>query len=96
MGKNDYNYDLIVSENISELVTYEFHFENKSLISFNYDLQKRKLIWNIDKLKRNEEFIINYFVRVTSGKTGDIIESTGFIANIPSSVIIHKYREKFK
>ena len=85
--KNDYNYDIIVTENISEFVEYESHFENNSLISFNYDMKKRQLIWNIGKLKKNEEFIINYLVRVTSGKTGDIIESKGFVANIPSSVI---------
>ena len=89
MWKNDYNYDLIVTENISEFVTYESHFENKSLISFNYDMKKRQLKWNIGKLKKNEEFIINYFVRVTSGKTLDIIESTGLVSHIPSSVIIH-------
>ena len=87
MWKNDYDYDLIVTENISEFVTYETHFENKSLISFNYDVKKRKLIWNIGKLKKNEVLIINYLVRVTSGKTGDIIVSTGLVGNIPSSVI---------
>ena len=87
MWKNDYNYDIVVTENISEFVTYESHFENKSLISFNYDKNKRQLIWNIGKLKKNETFIINYLVRVTSGKKGDIIENSGLVANIPSSSI---------
>ena len=87
MWKSDYNYDLIVTENISKFVTYESHFENNTVISFNYNIEKRQLIWNIGKLKKNEEFVINYLVRVTSGKTGDIIESTGLVGHIPSSFI---------
>ena len=85
--KNDYEYDLIVTENISEFVIYEIHYENKDNISFNYDKKKRKLIWNIGKLKANEEIIINYIVKIINGKPGDIIESNGFIGNIPSSLI---------
>ena len=87
MWKYDYNYDLIVTENISEFVTYESHIENKSVISFNYDKKKRQIIWNIGKLKKKEEVILNYLVRVTSGKLGDIIESTGRVSNIPTSVV---------
>ena len=87
MWKSDYNYDLIVTENVSKFVTYESHFENNTVISFNYNIEKRQLIWNIGKLKKNEEFVINYLVRVTSGKAGDIIKSTGLVAHIPSSFI---------
>ena len=86
-GKEDYNFDLIISENISEFVTYETHYENKSINSFNYDINNRKLTWNIGKLKKKEEIVINYMVKVTKGKPGDIIESTGLVGNIPSSVI---------
>ena len=38
-------------------------------------------------MKKGDIFIINYLVKVTSGKPKDIIESTGFVGNIPSSII---------
>ena len=87
LGKQDYLYDLIVTENLSEYVTYIAQQENKTIISFNKDLNNKKLAWNIGKLKSNEEFIINYTVKVTSGKPRDIIESTGFVGNIKSAKI---------
>ena len=83
----DYNYDLIITENLSKYITYDIHYENKEIISFNYDRNNKKLIWNIGKLKKGEEIIINYIVKVTSGKPKDVIESTGYVNNIPSSVV---------
>ena len=50
-SKNDYEEDLIVTEFHSEYVTYESHYKNKEIISFNYD-KNRILSWNIGKLKK--------------------------------------------
>ena len=85
--KQDYNYDLIITENLSKYVTYDIHYENKEIILFNYYRNNKKLIWNIGKLKKGEEIIINYLVKITSGKPKDVIESTGYVNNIPSSVV---------
>ena len=86
-GDLDYNQDLIIIENISQYVTYEAHYENKTIISFKYELNSNILIWNIGKLKKGEQIIVSYFAKVTSGKSGDIIESSGMVGNITSSTI---------
>ena len=87
-GDKMYKKDLIIIENLSPYVTYLDHSENNNLIiSFVTDLKNRKLKWNIGKLKKGQEFIINYTVKITSGKSRDIIESTGLVGNIPSSII---------
>ena len=85
-SKKDYEEDLIVTEFLSEYVEYESHYENKEIISFNYD-KNRTLSWNIGKLKNGSEIVLNYLVKVTSGKSNDIINSTGFVNNIPTSKI---------
>ena len=85
-SKKDYEEDLIVTEFLSEYVEYESHYENKEIISFNYD-KNRILSWNIGKLKNGSEIVLNYLVKVTSGKSNDIINSTGFVKNIPTSKI---------
>ena len=38
-------------------------------------------------MEKGQKFIINYTVKVTNGNSRDIIESTGLVGNIPSSVI---------
>ena len=85
-SKKYYEEDLIVTEFLSEYVEYESHYENKEIISFNYD-KNRTLSWNIGKLKNGSEIVLNYLVKVTSGKSNDIINSTGFVNNIPTSKI---------
>ena len=87
--KEDYTNDLIINENISEFVQYKTHYENKDKISFNYNKNNKILKWNIGKLKKNEEIIINYTVKVITGSPGDIILSTGLVNNIPSSTVIN-------
>ena len=87
MDTNNYKDDLKIIENLSEFVTYEMHYENKEIKSFNYDIKNKRLIWNIGKLSVNETINITYIVKVTSGKPKDIIESTGLVGNIPSSII---------
>lgn len=86
-GDKDYNHDLVIIENISQYVTYETHYENKTNISFKKGLNNKTLIWNIGKLNKGEQIIVSYFVKITSGKPGDIIESNGMVGNIPSSII---------
>ena len=87
LSKNKYNNKLFVTENLSKFVTYETHYENKDNIIFEYDIKNKILKWNIGQLDKNEEIIIHYLVKVTNGKPKGIIESTGFVGNIPSSII---------
>ena len=86
-GNKMYNYNLIVYENLPKYVTFLDHQENNAIISFNHEQDNKRLKWDLGKLKKGQEFIINYTVKITSGKPGDIIESTGLVGNIPSSII---------
>jgi len=86
-GEYDYNEELIVIENLSKLVTYKTKKENKKIKNFKTEQNNKKLIWNLGKLKKKDEFIIEYTVKVSNGKANDIIESKGFVANITSSTI---------
>lgn len=86
-GKTDYKDDIIITENLSEFVTYLSYTKNETIKSFKNDEENKKLIWNIGQLSKGEEFILNYKVNVTSGKSKDIIKSTGLVGNIPSSVV---------
>ena len=86
-GEEDYNQDLIVTEKLSEFVTFKSHKENKEVNNFDYDKENRTLIWNIGKLKKGDEYIIEYTVNVTNGKPKDIIENKGFVGNIDSSKV---------
>ena len=88
-GDKDYNNSLIVTENLSKYVTFEAHYEINRTATFEYNINKKKLIWNIGKLKKGEEITIYYYVKVTSGKPGDIIENPGFVGNIPSSKVVN-------
>ena len=86
----DYKYDLIVTEKLSQYVIYENHYEDKKIVSFNYEKNNKTLIWNIGKLIKGEEVIISYSVKIKSGNFGDIIENLGFVGNIPSSTVKNK------
>ena len=85
MGSKMYTHNLIVTENLSKYVTFLDHYENGVVISFNKDLNKIK--WNIGRLKKGQEFIINYTVKITSGEPRDVIISRGKVGNIPSSEV---------
>ena len=89
-SNKDYKYDLIVTEKLSQYVAYKSHYESKKIVSFNYEINNNTLIWNIGKLIKGEEVIINYSVKITSGNFGDIIENIGFTGNIPSSTVKNK------
>ena len=86
-GSKIYSYDLIVYENLPKYVTFLDHQENNTILSFIQEPEKKRLKWNLGKLNKGQEIIINYTVKITSGKPGDIIESTGLVGNIPSSII---------
>ena len=86
-GSKMYPYNLIVYENLPKYVTFLDHLENNAILSFNQDPGHKRLKWDLGKLKKGQEFIIYYTVKVTSGKPGDIIESTGLVGNIPSSIV---------
>jgi len=86
-GNKMYKYNLIVYENLPKYVTFLDHQENNAILSFNHEQDHKRLKWDLGKLKKGQEIIINYTVKVTSGNPGDIIESTGLVGNIPSSII---------
>ena len=85
MGSKMYDNNLIVTEMLSEYVTFLDHNESDIVLTFKKELNK--ISWNIGRLKKDQEFIINYTVKITSGKSRDVIISTGKVGNIPSSVI---------
>ena len=85
---NDYTQEIIVTEYLSEFVNFELDYKSKDRISFNYDKNNNKILkWNIGKLKKGEETIIGYFVKVINGKSNDTIESIGYVEHIPSAKI---------
>ena len=85
MGSKMYDNNLIVTEFLSEYVTFLDHNESDVVLTFKKELNK--ISWNIGRLKKDQEFIINYTVKITSGKSRDVIISTGKVGNIPSSVV---------
>jgi hypothetical protein len=94
-GSKIYSYNLIVYENLPKYVTFIDHQENDTILSFNQEPENKRLKWDLGKLKKGQEFIINYTVKVTSGKPGDIIENTSLVGNIPSSISKKYNRSKF-
>ena len=86
-GDKDYRDDIIVTEIISQYAEYQEHTGNKQIISFQKDTKNNKLIWNIGKLHKGDEFIITYKIKVIKGNTNDVIVSTGFVGNIRSTTV---------
>ena len=84
----DYTEDLTVTEYVSDLVIYKSHKENKKNIPF-FEKNNGVLIWELGKLKKKEEIIIEYKVLVISGNLNDKIESKGYVGNIPSSTVFN-------
>jgi hypothetical protein len=66
-SKKDYTDDLIIKERIPEFVEFQSHYENKDIVSFNFDINDKTLIWNIGKLKKDEKIIISFLVRIMYG-----------------------------
>ena len=91
--KEDYTEDLIVTEFLSDKVTYESHKESISKISFTNDKENKKLIWKIGQLKKGNEIIIEYTVKVKTNALNDESEnkiiSKGYVGNIPSSTVFN-------
>jgi len=85
MGSKMYTNNLIVTEILSEYVTFLDHNESDAVLTFKKDL--KSITWNIGRLKKEQEFIINYTVKISSGKPRDMVISTGKVGNIPSSVV---------
>ena len=54
LNKNDYNDELIIKEFLSKYVTFESYNEHKDNISSDFDMENKKLEWNIGKLKKGE------------------------------------------
>ena len=85
--REDYTDDLIVTEYLSKFVTYKSYKVSNNKIKIKRD--NDKLTWNIGKLKKKETIIIEYTVTVKSGGSRDVILSTGFVGNIPSSTVFN-------
>lgn len=84
-SNEDYTDDLIITENLSNYVTYIEYTWSKSWIYFNKS--GLTLEWNVGKLRSGEEVTIEYSVDVDKGNIGDIIISTGSVWKIPSAKI---------
>ena len=82
--KEKYNDELIVTEYLSEFVTFKYHKQSKKVLK--YKKEDNKLMWNIGKLGKKEEIIIEYTVKVTSGEKNNVIQNIGYVGNITSSV----------
>ena len=87
-SNEDYTGDLIITENVSEFVTYSGYTSSKEGIYFNRN--GSILTWNIGKLNAEEEVIIQYFVDVDKGNIWDTIVSTGSVGHISSATIKNK------
>jgi len=86
-NNSDENYsdDLIVTEDLSEYVTYTNEY-NVTKTNTQYSQNDKTLTFNIGKLNSKEEVIITYSVKVNNN-IGEMIISTGKVANIPSSIV---------
>ena len=81
-GESNYNEDLIVTEQLDKNVEYI-----NSTKKNEYFEQNRTLIWNIGKLQKGNETIIEYCVKIKGGILGEIISNVGKVGNIPSSTV---------
>ena len=87
LSKKDYTNYLIVNEYLSKYVTFESNNIQNEDINFNFDEQNKELKWNIGKLKKGDEIILSYSVKIISGKSKDVIISLGYVNNIPTTTI---------
>lgn len=95
-SKKDYMEDIEVKEFLSEHVAYKkWNVKTKlknntysKSVSFTKD--GRILKWNIGKLSSGDEVVIEYTVKIKGNCDGEIIESRGTVANIPSGVVKNK------
>ena len=85
-GESDYQQDIKVLEMLDKKVEFKENLANKT-IPFRNNTKKTAVQWTLGKLKKGEEIILEYSVEVKSGKTGDVIISTGKVENIPSSTV---------
>ena len=90
-SKENYTDDITVTEYISDYVTYKEN-DVKNAISFNEDMDNKKLEWNIGKLNSGEEIIIKYTVMVKENCYGKTIESIGTVDGIPSAILKNTIR----
>lgn len=81
----NYTTDIIVKENLSEYVTYVSSDKNPTI-------NNQELSWNIGKLNKDQEIIINYTVRVKRGTFGKTIVNTGTVGGIPNSYVSNEVR----
>ena len=94
-SQTNYTENLIVTENISEYVTYTSgSYEVGNNINVVEDLNNRKLVFNLGKLNSGAEISINYTVKVKENNEGKTIESTGTVGNISSGIIKNKIVKK--
>ena len=68
-------------------MTFESNNIQNEDIIFNFDEQNKELKWNIGKLKKGDEIILSYSVKIISGKSKDVIISLGYVNNIPTTTI---------
>lgn len=90
VNNNNENYaeDLHIYENLSEYVDFN-SYEASKTVSF-IENTPNQISWNIGKLAKGEEVIINYTVTVKEDSMGKTVVSTGTVENIPSATISNK------
>lgn len=81
----NYTQNIIVKEQLNENITYKVYNCNKSGISIKKS--SSNLEWDLGKLAKGEEIVINYKVTVKDKKWGKVIESKGTVNNIPTTVV---------
>ena len=97
-GDSDYKENLIVTEQLDPRVEYIENI-NKNYLEFNYDQVKKTLEFEIEKIQKGKEKIIEYSVEVKRGNPGEVISSVGKVGKIPSSTvknIIGKNLDKYE
>ena len=88
----DYEELLNVSEKINDnvqLISHETNHPEESNVTIitNSNDNSQTISWGIRELKSGEEYIIKYTVKVKENSENNVIESTGTVNNIPTTVI---------
>ena len=86
-SEKDYTEDILITEDISDYVTYKSYNVEKGDTVFFKGQEENKVKFEIKNLKAGEEVVVDYTVVVKEGYIGKEIKSTGSVGNIPSSVI---------
>ena len=91
-SSSKYTNDLVVTENLSNLVTYTSgnYTVSDTIGTVTEDIPNKKIKWNLGKLDSGKEITIRYTVQINANTYGQTVESTGTVGNIPSGTVKNK------